>query len=221
MKSVYGESDIHYPGVTVEYDATTNLMKLVTEGDVKIEILSDGGLVFVKPEEIKTAIATTTVQGFSSTVPSVLDGESLSGDVVIDEWNEHLEFTYRDAGVDRNISIDVPKTTYSYNATTGTYDTLQTAIQQQLDTQAGTGEFVVDDVEYDITLNPAFYPTDSLIDTLNKKLEEAGAPLVAELDDGRVKISHTKLGEHSIQEISGSAKDEVFLAAVRISLSML
>ena len=30
------------------------------------------------------------------------------------------------------------------------------------------------------------------------------------VDEGRVKISHTKLGDHKIQEISGSARDDIF-----------
>lgn len=70
--------------------------------------------------------------------------------------------------------------------------------------------FKVDDVEYDITLEPAFYTSTTLIKNINDKLEEAGAPLVASLDEGRVKISHTKLGDHKIQEVSGSARDDIF-----------
>ncbi len=70
--------------------------------------------------------------------------------------------------------------------------------------------FKVDDVEYDITLDPAYYGPDTLINEINKLLEDEGAPLVASLDEGRVKISHTKLGDHKIQEVSGSARDDVF-----------
>ena len=69
--------------------------------------------------------------------------------------------------------------------------------------------FTVDGVTYDIELGASYYPADSLVETMNKKLEDAGAPLVATVEDGKVKISHTSLGRHSI-EISGSARDEIF-----------
>lgn len=70
--------------------------------------------------------------------------------------------------------------------------------------------FKVDDDEYDITIEPGFYTSEMMINKLNQKFEDVGAPLVATLDDGRVKVSHQKIGNHRIHEISGSARDDIF-----------
>lgn len=70
--------------------------------------------------------------------------------------------------------------------------------------------FKVDDVEYDITLDPLYYSPDELVDELNEKFDDGGVPLAASIEDGKVKISHRKLGDHEIQEISGSGRDDIF-----------
>lgn len=71
--------------------------------------------------------------------------------------------------------------------------------------------FVVDDQEYDITLAPGTYGSQGIVDELNDKFDTGGVPLVASIDEkGRVKVSHRRLGDHKIQEISGSARDDIF-----------
>ena len=69
--------------------------------------------------------------------------------------------------------------------------------------------FTVDGVSYEIELEPKYYSQTEIIDAINEKLTEQGAPLVAEKEDDKVKISHMSLGKHSI-EISGNAKDDIF-----------
>ena len=69
--------------------------------------------------------------------------------------------------------------------------------------------FNVDGDVYDITLDAKDYTFDELLDTLNTKLTDLNAPLIAEQDNGKVKISYVSLGKHSIA-IEGSARDEIF-----------
>lgn len=415
MKQIYGETTTHYPGVTVSFDGAGNMM-LETEPGVELSVSSNSGGGFQEPQEIKTPIATSAAEGFSSTKHGSIDGVNLTGDVTIDQWNNNLTFTFRDEGTDKNVSIEVPDGTYTYqqlqdtlqglldtaagadkltvtvdasgvrietvgtgstnrltvpggdfynhvmcqvtertvtqagrvqdgtqtvtpaftvgredivsegveikkgisdeltidltcNGTVytlemklepGSYsaDGIKQEIQQKLNEQlvangfeenfieVGVGDintgvvgandskalnfkisgtvkapgegnyvldgvggnaafevfyktdgelipafirgtkdvsngvsikegenqlhFKVDDVEYDITLAEGYYFPDSIINTLNEEFEAQGAPLVASIDEGRVKISHTSLGDHEIQEVSGSARDDIF-----------
>lgn len=70
-------------------------------------------------------------------------------------------------------------------------------------------QFTVDGVSYEIELEPKYYTQTQIIDAINEKLVEKGAPLLAEREDDKVKISHVSLGKHKI-EISGEAKDDIF-----------
>lgn len=82
-----------------------------------------------------------------------------------------------------------------------------------VDIRQGDNElhFVVDDQEYDITVGVGGYSAEGIIDELNKQFDKEGVPLAASLDDkGRVRVSHRRLGAHKIQEISGSARDDIF-----------
>ncbi len=415
MKAIYGETTTVYPGVKASF-TPAGYLKLETDPSADIGVSSDGGSCFQEPKQIITNIRTTSQTGYSSTKHGTIDGVSLNGDVVIDEYNDNLKFTFTDAGVSKTIEIDVPDNTY-------TYADLQTKLQELLDAKVGAGKltatvdangvviktvgtgstnrltdpsggfyhevickctektvnqsvnnqdgsqivnsaftigrkdvlsegveikkgisdkltldltyagtvhtleidldegvysgrgiqqhiqeklnetlvangfeenlievglgdlttgivganddkalnfklsktakvpgegdyiidgiggnaafevfyktdgelipayvrgsrdvtngvmikkeenelhFKVDDVEYDITLTSGFYGPEDIIDEINDKLDAAGIPLVATLDDDRVKISHTKLGDHRIQEISGSARDDIF-----------
>lgn len=68
---------------------------------------------------------------------------------------------------------------------------------------------VVDGDEYTITIPEGDHTADELLTIMNDGFTAAGAPVVAELDQGRVRISHKKMGEHTIEEVSGDAKYNV------------
>ncbi len=70
---------------------------------------------------------------------------------------------------------------------------------------AGTPNEVI----VDITLEPKEYTKDEIMETLNQKLQDAGAPVLAEEDDGHIKISYVSLGKHSIA-VEGPAKTALF-----------
>lgn len=68
----------------------------------------------------------------------------------------------------------------------------------------------VDGVAYTIDLEAKEYTTEEILDAMNEKLEAAGAPVSAELEDNKIKLSHKKLGEHEIDDIHGGARENIF-----------
>ncbi|MBR5564672.1 MAG: flagellin [Roseburia sp.] len=70
--------------------------------------------------------------------------------------------------------------------------------------------FKVDSVEYTIQLTEGEHTTEELLDEINAQFLAVNAPLVAEMEDNVLKISHNKVGKHSITGVSGLAKDELF-----------
>ena len=85
-------------------------------------------------------------------------------------------------------------------------------ISQGVDLKAGENDLTVkvDGTEYPITLPEGSYTAEELLDAVNDAFDAAGAPLSAQMDDGRMKISHRKMGEHDIQEVSGGARNDIF-----------
>lgn len=67
----------------------------------------------------------------------------------------------------------------------------------------------IDGTLYNLTIPAGDYTKEQLLTTINDGLDAAGAPAVAELDDGTVKIIHKKMGTHTMDEISGEAKSHV------------
>lgn len=72
--------------------------------------------------------------------------------------------------------------------------------------------FSVDGVPYSITLAEGDYTAEELLTAVNDALNAAGAPVIGELEDGKLKISHKKMGEHAITDMTGGAKKEIFFA---------
>ncbi len=70
--------------------------------------------------------------------------------------------------------------------------------------------FDVDGSTYTISLEAKEYTSEELIDEINSQLNGQSAPVVAELEDGVLKLSHVKLGEHKITNIVGSGKQVLF-----------
>ena len=68
----------------------------------------------------------------------------------------------------------------------------------------------VDGTDYSITLPEGSYTPEELIKQINAGLTAQGAPLVASVEDDHIKISHTLAGEHTIDQVSGGAKDNIF-----------
>lgn len=72
--------------------------------------------------------------------------------------------------------------------------------------------FLVDGTDrYTIQLTEGDYTAEEIINELNTKLQGVSAPVIAEAYNNTVRLVYVTMGEHSITEISGGAKEEVFL----------
>lgn len=70
--------------------------------------------------------------------------------------------------------------------------------------------FDVDGTTYALSIPPDNYTPDKLLAEMNKQLKNISAPVGVELEDGKLKIAYSKLGEHTINNIGGSAKSTLF-----------
>lgn len=70
----------------------------------------------------------------------------------------------------------------------------------------------VDGVQYDIQIPSDDYTAEELLRTINDSLDAQGASVVAELQNGKIRISHRQLGSHTIEEVWGTAKDTIFFS---------
>lgn len=130
MKAIYGVTDITHPGVTVSFDAEGRMKLSTTTGTGTISVGTANGGAFQQPVINKTPISTSYTDGYHSTTKSYIDGANLSGDITIDQWNNDLKFTFKDNGVNTDITIEIPQDTY-------TYAELQTKLQELIDTKVG------------------------------------------------------------------------------------
>ncbi len=70
--------------------------------------------------------------------------------------------------------------------------------------------FEADGVTYSLTIPEGQHSAQELLDIMNDALDAAGAPVVTELDGGRLKLVHRKLGAHEVTNVTGSAKSTLF-----------
>jgi len=136
MKAIYGETTNVYPGVTAEFNPEGKLVLKTTDLTSSIRVSSANGGGLQKAKENKNAISTSTVSGYESNTYSYIDGVSLNGNIDIDQWNNNLNFTFSDNGVNKSIQITIPQMRY-------THDALETTLQNLIDAQAGTDRLTV------------------------------------------------------------------------------
>ncbi len=70
--------------------------------------------------------------------------------------------------------------------------------------------FEVEGKKYNLDIPAGAYTEKELVDKVNALLTNAGAPVTAVAEDGKLKIQHTMFGERKIVNISGAAKSEIF-----------
>lgn len=68
----------------------------------------------------------------------------------------------------------------------------------------------VDGTTYTINIPPKTYSADELITEIKTQFHAVGAPVTAENDNGYLKIFYNKLGVHKINNVKGSAKNQLF-----------
>lgn len=70
--------------------------------------------------------------------------------------------------------------------------------------------FHVDGTEYEINLDAGNYSADELIDHINEKLNDENIPVVAKMDGKNLKLSYKNFGGHTIDHVTGNAKNALF-----------
>ena len=70
--------------------------------------------------------------------------------------------------------------------------------------------FKVDGTQYKINIDAGDYTADEIIEKMNNLLNAAGIPAVAENYDNNIRLSYPSLGKHTISDVKGGAKEEIF-----------
>lgn len=141
MKAIYGSLTTTTSGVTASFVDDKLVLGTTQSGStIKVESSNGKGGAFQQPAISYTPISTTATEGYHSAKHSYIDGVSLSGDVTIDEWNNTLNFTFKDNGTDKAVSIEIPP---QDPAKAYTYDELKTELQDRLDAAVGADKIKV------------------------------------------------------------------------------
>ncbi len=72
--------------------------------------------------------------------------------------------------------------------------------------------FEVDGTVYPIPIPEGHHTAEELLKIMNDAFGTGGIPLTAEMEDGMLKVSYTKMGEHTINVVPGGSKKKVFFA---------
>jgi len=70
--------------------------------------------------------------------------------------------------------------------------------------------FKVDGQDYSITIPSGDYTAEEIIEKMNTLLKDGGIPAVAENYKNTIRLTYPSLGKHTISDVRGSAKEEVF-----------
>lgn len=73
----------------------------------------------------------------------------------------------------------------------------------------------VDDVPYTIHIPQGVYTTEEILSTVNQLFTDGGVPVAATQEGDYMMLSHRHMGNHSIEEITGGAKDNIFFREER------
>ncbi len=111
MKSIFGVTELS--GIKADFTPDGKLVLSSTGSGSKIKIPSANGGPFQPKTELK-AVNPTYTDGYHSKTFSNIQGQPLSGDIEINEWNSNLTFNFRDEDTTKQIIIDIPADTYTF-----------------------------------------------------------------------------------------------------------
>lgn len=140
MLAIYGQTTEIIPGVDAEFENGKLVLK-GTQSGTTIKVFSADNNAFFKPTKTEVKTGPTTIEGYSSTMKSFIDGRSLTGPITIDEYSNNLTFVYHDDGTSTTVSIAVD--TGADGKKTYTYDELKTELQSKIDTAVGADKLEV------------------------------------------------------------------------------
>ena len=101
-----------------------------------MEVKSENGSIFMEPKVTSEDIAVSKQTGYYSSKYAQVDGVNITDPIEIDEWNDELTFVYKENGNSHSVSIDLQSKSY-------TFADLETALQDEIDRQVGSGELEV------------------------------------------------------------------------------
>lgn len=73
----------------------------------------------------------------------------------------------------------------------------------------------VDGVPYTLHIPQGSYTAEEILDTVNQLLKDEGIPVAATQEGNFMMLSHKNLGQHTIEDITGGAKDNIFFREER------
>lgn len=76
--------------------------------------------------------------------------------------------------------------------------------------ESGDMSFDVDGQRYTLNIKGGKYSAEQIIDYVNSELKRVGAPVTAKIENGSLRLTHTKYGKHQITNISGSVQKYLF-----------
>jgi len=130
MNAIFGVTTT--PGITADFTNDGKLVISSTSPGSTITIPSSSNDPFQSKTE-KRPVQPSKTDGYHSNKHSSVQGQPLSGDIVIDEWNRKLNFTYRNNDITKSASIEIPADTY-------TYSELETKVQELVNAKIGSGK---------------------------------------------------------------------------------
>ena len=137
MKAIYGQTTTEIPGATASFNSDNKLVLTGTTAGTSLSVSSATGSVLQEPIYSTNRLPVTKQTGHYSTKYAAVDGVNLGSTVQIDEWNNELNFVYKENGNSHNVSLALQEKEY-------TYDELRDALQQEIDNQLGSGELTVE-----------------------------------------------------------------------------
>lgn len=127
MKSIFGVTELS--GIKADFTPDGKLQLSSTGSGSKIKVPSANGGPFQPQTELR-AVDPTYTDGYHSNKYSSIQGQPLSGNIEINEWNSNLTFNFRDEDTTKQVTINIPADTY-------TFTELQAKLQALVNNEVG------------------------------------------------------------------------------------
>ena len=134
---IFGQLTEITPGVTASFNSDNKLVITGTDNFMSLSVSSSKGSVLQEPQVTIKEEKITRQTGYYSSIYAKVDGKTITEPVKIDEWNDELNFVYKENGNSHSVSMKLDEKEY-------TFDELRQALQDNIDAQIGAGELTVD-----------------------------------------------------------------------------
>ena len=131
MLPIFGQTTTVTPGVTASFNGDNKLVLTGTDNNMSLSVNSNTGSAFQEPQISSTDVAVSKQSGYYSSVYAKADGVNITEPLKIDEWNDELNFIYKENGNSHSVAIDLDEKDY-------TFDELKQTLQEKIDAQVGT-----------------------------------------------------------------------------------